>query len=243
MISGEVVRFPGGLGGVEIVKYRKPWQVAGCDLSAIWRYFYASQHWNSIHPQGLSWRSLARTTNHSGKYIDLVQLPLTTFTTLALLKSKRKELGEICFWWLIFEQVLGVWVCGELWMCGKGGYDGRGLAHLFGRLRNSTIFAAQKSGLEQCSTKAPEEEGKPKQRPDCHCPPCRTPKALFPYIDIPRWIPLVLHNFSKLVCLGSVLLSLLDCVRHGCRTQAPMDGFTACPAGITRHFRGMMVEI
>jgi hypothetical protein len=33
---------------------------------------------------------------------------------------------------------------------------GRKFASLFGRLRNSTIFAAQKLGLEQCSQKAPD---------------------------------------------------------------------------------------
>jgi hypothetical protein len=43
----------------------------------------------------------------------------------------------------------------------------RKLALLPGLLRNSTIFAAQKSGLEQCSQKAPGEKGKLKQRPDC----------------------------------------------------------------------------
>jgi hypothetical protein len=36
-----------------------------------------------------------------------------------------------------------------------------------GLLRNSTIFAAQKLGFEQCSQKAPETAGKLKRRPDC----------------------------------------------------------------------------
>ena len=36
-----------------------------------------------------------------------------------------------------------------------------------GLLRNSTIFAAQKLGFEQCSQKAPENKEKLKPRPDC----------------------------------------------------------------------------
>ena len=46
--------------------------------------------------------------------------------------------------------------------------DGRKLALPVGLLRNSTIFAVQKSGLEQCSQKAPDGQGKLKQRPDVH---------------------------------------------------------------------------
>jgi len=40
---------------------------------------------------------------------------------------------------------------------------GRKFASLFGRLRNSTIFAAQKLGLEQCSPTPPEEAGELKR--------------------------------------------------------------------------------
>ena len=46
--------------------------------------------------------------------------------------------------------------------------DGRKLARHIGLLRNSTILAAQKSGLEQCSQKAPDVPGKLKRRPDGH---------------------------------------------------------------------------
>jgi len=38
--------------------------------------------------------------------------------------------------------------------------NGRSLVIIFGLLRNSTIFAAQKSGLEQCSLKAPKNDDK-----------------------------------------------------------------------------------
>jgi hypothetical protein len=45
--------------------------------------------------------------------------------------------------------------------------DGRRPAIVERLLRNSTIFAAQKSGLGQCSQKAPFDDGRPKARPDC----------------------------------------------------------------------------
>ena len=121
--------------------------------------------------------------------------------------------------------------------------DSRKLALTFGLLRNSTIFAAQKSGLEQCSQKAPEGARKLKLRPDWQRPLSPRLQSSSPIHRYFQCISLVPRYFSKLVCLGSALLPLLDCVRHGCRTQAPMDGFTACPAGVTRHFQGMMVGI
>jgi hypothetical protein len=62
---------------------------------------------------------------------------------------------------------------------GKRVADGRELARIFGLLRNSTIFAAQKLGLGQCSQKAPEEAGKLKRRPDCQQPFSPTPAKLF----------------------------------------------------------------
>ena len=46
--------------------------------------------------------------------------------------------------------------------------NGRKLAIVSGLLRNSTIFCcAKKLGLEQCSQKAPGNDGMLKQRPDC----------------------------------------------------------------------------
>jgi hypothetical protein len=45
--------------------------------------------------------------------------------------------------------------------------NGRKLFIVSGLLRNSTIFAAQKLGFEQCSQKAPGNNEKLKQRPDC----------------------------------------------------------------------------
>jgi hypothetical protein len=43
----------------------------------------------------------------------------------------------------------------------------RKLFLVFGLLRNSTIFAAQKLGFGQCSQTAPVNKEKLKQRPDC----------------------------------------------------------------------------
>jgi hypothetical protein len=57
--------------------------------------------------------------------------------------------------------------------CGQGFQNGRKLAIISGRLRNSTIFAAQKSGLGQSSPKSPGHDGKLKQRPDCSGTPAR----------------------------------------------------------------------
>ena len=182
MISGEVVRFPGRLAGVEIVKHRKPWQVAGGDLSAIWRYFfYASQHWNSIFPLGLSWRSLARTTNHSGKYIDLVQLPLTTFTTLALLKSKRKELGEICFWWLNIEQTFGL--VASFGGVPRGAMTGAGLPTFSGVCATRQFLLRKNLDSNSARRKLP----KRRASPSCALiviAPLATPPKLFSHTSI-----------------------------------------------------------
>jgi hypothetical protein len=57
--------------------------------------------------------------------------------------------------------------------------NGRKLASLCGLLRNSTIFAAQKLGLKQCSQKAPAKAGKLKRGlivpkgAEPHAPPYR----------------------------------------------------------------------
>jgi hypothetical protein len=57
--------------------------------------------------------------------------------------------------------------------------NGRELVTAYGLLRNSTIFATQKFGLEQCSgvpdqQKAPVSADTLKQRPKCsHSLPCR----------------------------------------------------------------------
>ena len=48
--------------------------------------------------------------------------------------------------------------------------NARKLSPVSGLLRNSTIFAAQKLGFEQCSQKAPKENSELKLRPDCHWP-------------------------------------------------------------------------
>jgi hypothetical protein len=68
--------------------------------------------------------------------------------------------------------------------------NGRKLAVPSGLLRNSTIFAAQKLGLEQCSQNAPEADSKLKPRPDCSrapLPPSPLLLSLFRIISIP-WI-------------------------------------------------------
>jgi len=52
--------------------------------------------------------------------------------------------------------------------------NGRELVVAYRLLRNSTKIAAQFSGLEQCSQKAPVSDDKLKQRPNCsHHPPRR----------------------------------------------------------------------
>ena len=48
----------------EINGYR---QFARGDLSISYALVFASQHWISRPPEGLSWRPLARATNHLGK--------------------------------------------------------------------------------------------------------------------------------------------------------------------------------